>query len=818
MDAKFISFDQTTILNMLKPYLQLIIGFLCSFSLFGQGFSISGVVKNTANEEVAFANVLVLKTSDSTLVKGVSADEKGVFVFKNVAKGSYYIKAEYIGASSIISVINVSENLSIGVLVINETTQQLDEVVVTGVKPVLERKADRLIFNVANSTLSQGSSWEILQQTPGLISSGNEVKIRNQSATVYINNRKVYLSSEEVKELLENYSAENIKAIEIIATPPASYDAEGGPVLNIITLKNIATGYKGSVGADYTYTRPEFPKYSLKTAHYYQTGKVNLFFNYAYAPKEYIKKTHGETNFINDNDIVFSRWEDNQDRETVQKTHATALILDYTINDRNSINISATALFMPDRTDENKQVSLIKNATYILDSTFTTRSYLTHKKKNISTAVSYEHKFATKGRLTWNGHHTKFTLDRDQEVNSTYTYPLLTNTRTFSFLTEASQEIDIYTTQLDWKTKFGSVTFNTGGKGAFIVSKNGITYYNTISGAPVHNNTLSDVFSYNEDVYSGYFSLARNWEKISLKAGLRAEHTISTGVSKTAAESKKLEYFELFPTFYLSYTINDKHSLSFDYARRINRPRYQDLNPFRYFLNENNYQEGNTGLTPAFSDRFTLNYTLAEQYYFDFYYRDNGNYISVLSFQDNTNQIVRSARQNVAESTSYGVDVFHSRSLSPWWYLSSYISIFHEDETFVAEESNSQLVTNTVDGFYGSFANYFTISKAHNFKASLSFEYLSQFLEGSYKVGETIDVNIGITKSFWQKRAVLSIIATDVLERKNAEITSKYLNQDNLYFARPETQYLKVAFTYKFGNFRLKDNKKTINTKETQRL
>src|SRR5690606_8320574 len=122
---------------------------------------------------------------------------------------------------------------------------------------------------------------------------------------------------------------------------------------------------------------------------------------------------------------------------------------------------------------------------------------------------------------------------------------------------------------------------------------------------------------YDEKIYAGYTSITKDWEKWAIKGGLRAEYTDILGVSNSMGEVNTQDYFELFPTAYFQHTINEDHVLTFDYARRIVRPKYESLNPFRYFLNENNFNAGNPDLKAAITNNFNLNYSLKGQYFFD---------------------------------------------------------------------------------------------------------------------------------------------------------------------------------------------------------
>lgn len=799
----------------MKPlllFLTVAFGFLLDAS--AQTFELSGEVRDERNEVIPFASVFLLQTTDFTLVKGASANENGVFIIKNISAGIYFLKASYIGRTSSNLPLDISRDTKIGAVIIEQKAEELNEVVVTANRPQVERKVDRIVFNVENTVLSQSSSWEILQQTPGVITMQDELQIRNQAAVVYINDRKVQLSAEEVRSLLENYQGENIKSIEVISNPPAKYDAEGGAVLNIITSKNISLGYKGNINS--TYTQAIFSKYTFGTSHFYKTKKFNINANYTYAPRKDFKDVESEINFRN-NTGVFSRWETDFDKTNRFRTHSAGLVLDYELDERNELNLTSNAQLSPYRTYNNFQNTAIQNGQGVLDSIFTTSSFLDETKNNLTGDLTYKHRFKENGSLSLNGHYTHFDLSRTQDASSNYFQPDGVFIRDFNFFTDADQDIEIVTAQLDYVNLLGTVGVETGLKSSFINSESKLDYFDANNDRILDPN-LSDNYLYDEKVYAAYLSLSKDWEKWSLKTGLRGEHTQSSGTSVALATINSLEYFELFPSFYLLHNINENHSLSFDYSRKLTRPRYEDLNPFRTFINENNFYEGNPNLLPNFSNNFNLNYTLNQEFFFDFYYRDNGNYISTLSFQDNENFILRDITQNVLESTSYGFDFNYGKSITNKWYLYSYISIFHEDETFLALESDALTATNEFDGFYIDISNYLTLSKDGTFKGEVGLTYLSGFLQGSYTLDETTNLTLGLRKSFWNKRALISIAANDILGKANNRVTSEYLNQDNNYLAVPETQYVRFGFTYNFGNFRLEDNQREIDKIERDRL
>src|SRR5690606_35328579 len=151
-----------------------------------------------------------------------------------------------IGYTPYLKAITLEHSTELEAITLNKNTQELEGVLVTSDRPILEKKAGKLVFHVANTSLSSLSSYEILQQTPGVLTMGDGISIKNSKTTVYINNKRVYLDDAELKSFLESYSGSNISDIEIILNPSAKYDADGGYILNIHTKKTVSVGYKGS--------------------------------------------------------------------------------------------------------------------------------------------------------------------------------------------------------------------------------------------------------------------------------------------------------------------------------------------------------------------------------------------------------------------------------------------------------------------------------------------------------------------------------------------------------------------------------------------
>ncbi|MCW5514711.1 outer membrane beta-barrel family protein [Muriicola sp. Z0-33] len=785
--------------------------------LTGQTYEVSGAVRDTEGKPLPFSNVVLLQVSDSTLIKGISADDNGRFVLRNVSPNLYYLQAKYFGYQSVLVPLEISSDVKIGAIVMEPDGEWLDEVVLTGQLPSIERKADRVVFNVENTVVSEGTTLDILRNAPGVIVVEESLEIRGQEATVYLNNRKVQLSTSEIQDFLRGLSGNMISAIEVIPNPPASYEAEDGPILNIRTTENIVPGYKGSVRGHIE--QAVFPKYSLGTSQYYKSDNFSIFANYVINPRKEFRKSDSRVNFIDEQNTNFADWTTDYNKTTRSSAQQANLILDFNPSDRDLINLTSNLSFSPNKKDENEVQTQMRNGSGQLDSTLVNESTINDDLLNLSFDLNFERKFKKEGEfLKMNAHYTYYELSRQQDGSSDYFDASGTFLRNFSFSTDALQDINIYTGQLDYYNPVKSGVFESGVKGSLIESQSGIDYFDVNDTQPPFNIALSDRFNYREGVLAAYASFSGDWEDWLIKLGIRAEQTSVKARSETLQQINNQSYLEFFPSLFLTRKLGDDHSISLDYSRKLTRPKYSDLNPFRYFLNENDFDEGNPDLVPNFSHNFNLNFNIKDTYFFDIYYRDNGRYISTLSFQDNENQTIRKLKQNVLESISFGLDFTIATSVTPSWYMYFYNSVFYEDETFMAVESSIESYKNKVTGYYCYLSNSLTLSKDGTFTGDTSLTYLSGFLLGSYKRTETINLNIGLRKSLWNKKAVVSLVAEDLLGRANATYTSRYANQDNTIVSVPETQFVRLGFTYNFGNYGLSGTNRSLQKSELDRL
>ncbi|SFZ91680.1 CarboxypepD_reg-like domain-containing protein [Flaviramulus basaltis] len=795
--------------------------FLFSLVSFSQEYSISGNLKDIDKKSIAFANVVLLEPENASLIQGTTTDDSGNFLLKNIKKGTYILKISFLGFNDYSSEIELNKDLDLNTIILKENLQQLDGITIVSKRPTIKRMVDRLVFNVENSTLSNNNVLDLLKHTPGVLVYDGSITIKQSTPTIYINDRKVHLSTSEVQQLLEGTSANNIKSIEVITNPPAKYEAEGGSVLNIITSKNIISGYNGSVFGNYK-QGSEFPKYSFGTSHFFKTKKLNTYVNYSISPRKDYRHNDEFINFIDDNEITTS-WETDFKRVRRSENQNINANIDYEINENNNLGFSTNMLISPRKGTKTGINSLTQvfDTNKNLDSTFHTTNMAVDETFNLAFTLDYAHKFKKEGeKLSASLHHTYYDSSNFQDVITGYFLPNDEDSfRDNRFQTFSSQNIKLYTGQIDYELPINeSSHFESGIKISKIKSEsilNQFTFESDIKNEDLQN---SDVFLYDEMNYAAYASYSKDWDKWSLKLGLRSEYTNIKGNSLSTNQINNSDYLKFFPSFYLLNRINNENEIYFNYNKRIYRPRYAKLNPFKYFLNNNSYITGDPNLKPEIDDNFILGYTFNKDYTFELYYMFENDPTIQITYQNNNDKLLKYVNTNINQSISYGLEFTTYTSISKNWNLYLYSSIYYYEQQFYAKESNNELLSNEKWSTYLQIINYFTFLKDKSLIADISLLYISPFITGPININSSTGLDINLRKTLWNNKASLSIGLTDVFNGMNSTQVTKYLNQDILLKSRLENRLFVFGFNYKFGNFRLNSNKKEIDLIERERL
>lgn len=783
-----------------------------------QNHALTGTIVDENNSPISFVNVVLYQKAESEPFTGTASGEEGNFKLESISQGEYTLEISMIGFKTKTLPITISENISLHTIQIEEDAEQLGEAVVTAKRPTIQKTAGMLVFNVENTSLSTGNSLNLLSKTPGVLVLGGNISIKNQPTTIYLNGRRVYLSASETVSFLQNLDASVVKQVEVITNPSSQFDAESGTVLNIITSKNLIPGYKGSING--TYEQAIFSKYTFGNSHFYKNNWLNLYGSYSFSPRKENKDQDSYIRFFEANETSTSAiWESDFNRITRSYGHQGNFVADIDFDDKNALNITANIFVSPNKEYKNHQNTVILNAQRQLDSTFYTKSLMDTDVTNIALGTDYKTKINEHGgALTIGGNYITYTSDQAQELKSDYFFPNGDFIKSIQFETNATQDTKIATGYLDLSIGLFEGTLETGLKYSNIDTNTGLDYFNLLNGNMVLNPALSDKFTYEESIFAGYFSFDKGFEKWNISFGTRAEYTDVKGISVSLGSLNTQEYFKLFPSASVEYQVDSNNSFGVNYARKIERPRYQSLNPFRYFLNENNFNEGNPNLVPSIEDKVTLSYTHKGKWFFELYYQTIENSLEILNFQNNETFTFRQLDANLIDFFQYSFDVVYSAPIGNFWYASFVTSTYYLENEFFAVESSQERAQNHTLGFFAQAYSQITLSQNGGFTSDVSARYISNLISGSLDYKNIFDLSISFRKSFWNRSASISAGVDDIFQTNNVRVSSRYLNQDNSYFARPESRKFWIGFKYNFGNYSLRENKKTISTKEGDRL
>ncbi|MDE3182199.1 MAG: TonB-dependent receptor [Bacteroidota bacterium] len=794
---------------MTKVFIFLSILMIFSTSTFAQSQtgSISGKITDGGDQKVIdAATVSLYKVTDSSLVKINITDKAGNFEFQNISTGKYYLLATSIGHLSTFSpVIDVRENqhLSIGTLKLNSEVKTLKGITVTAKKPFIERKIDRTIINVDASITNAGTTaLEVLEKSPGVsVDKDGNISLKGKSGVmIMLDGKPSYLSGDQLSNLLKNMPSSAIDQIEIMTNPSAKYDAAGNSgIINIKTKKNKMHGINGSVTASvlqsyYTKTNNSF---NIN----YRTGKVNLFGNYSYS----LWQNHGDQTIIRrfrdtttkqietifDQDII--RHNKSQDHNfkagmdfyATPKTTLGAVFSGY-VNPYNSINRNQTNL---------------NNAQNQTDSIVLADFYNEGNSKNISTNLNLYHKFDSAGK--------EFTVDLDyldyiQPANSVlsnnYYYPDFSVRKSpSSLIGNLPSTVKIYSAKTDFTFPLKhSAKIETGLKSSYVTTDNDAVYQNQTSSGTVVDEGKTNHFIYKENINAAYINYNRQIKKWGVQAGLRAENTNAHGHQLGNAShpdsSFSKNYINLFPTVYVSYSLNDKNTFSANYGRRIDRPDYGDLNPFYYFLDEYTYQVGNTLLQPQFSDNIEVSHT------YNGFLTTTVNYSKIHHvFTDVIKQITSErktfqTKENLASKTNYGIAVSANFPVTKFWSTNLYTNVNYNAFSGVLDGGNLQISATT---FMANMNNQIRLK--NGWSTELSGFYRSKGIEGEIVINPMWRLDAGVQKLILKKKGSLKFGVRDIFNSQNFSGNIKYQDIDAYIKNIRDSRTFSLTFSYRFG-------------------
>lgn len=781
--------------------------------------NISGVVKEESGEPAAFVTMILLD-ADSSIVKTDFSKEDGSFSFPNIKPGEYTIQIsslQYKGFVSKKITLKDGEALKVPSITLEASVQELDEVRVTATRPMVEVLPDKTVFNVEGSPNATGNDgMQLLRKSPGVIIDNNDnIILQGKSGVrIFIDGKPSQLSGQDLIATLRSMQSEQIEAIEIITNPPAKYEAQGNAGIINIRLKrdkNLGTNASFNTGYD-VHVRD---RYRAGITANHRTKKLSLFGNYNYY------------NMAGENFVDFQKTIDT----TYQNSEATInwnVIghgfrggADYYFNKKHTIGFVANGNLNTRTIDNINNTGIANLATpSVIESTLVSDNISDNDTDNINMNLNYQYK-GQKGSAVnidldyglfdnggfFNQPNEYFRGTSSEMISSAY----YTNTQT--------TKIDITTAKLDYEVNLGKGKFSTGSKYSKVVTDNGFLFYNhaVYKGAGVIDNTRSSDFDYDERVFALYANYAiKLGEKFNLNAGVRMENTESLGTLTSVTQSSPpvdRTYTDLFPSGGLTYAHNKSNQFGVNYSRRIDRPSYQNLNPFEFRLDELTYREGNPFLKPQYTHNFELTHTFKYKLNTKISYSISSDFFGqVTEALTGTNaSIIR--QENLADVTNLGLNISYPFNVTKWWSGYSSLNLNHATYKSDLRDQALDLEATTYNVFV---QNNFMLPKG--FKFELSGWYNSPSIwGGTFVTGRMYSINSGIQKSVLKDKGNLTIGVDDIFHTQQWEGESDLNGLKIKGNGGRDSRRFKIGFTYRIGNQRVKARRRQTGQEEEQK-
>lgn len=764
--------------------------------------SISGKITNENQQKIGYAEIVATKDKERA---ATIADADGDFALPLKSNGHYkleiFVDAEKVSTEEMEVQGDVKKNFSVKLISAptNPTGEQkIEGVTLTAKKKIFERKVDRLVYNVENSVASQGvDGVEALSKTPMLRVKDDAISIAGKSnVSVLVNDRPLNLSGSDLTNYLKSLRSDDIQKIEVITTPPAKYAAEGSSgLINIVLKKDTRLGWNGTLRTSSRVgKRLSFNNGATLN---YQGKRLSMSLNTGIGKYNGLGKDYDVSNGEN---YLWNRTNDN----TYNFMYGFANIKsEYKISEKQTAGIGFS--INPSK-NQNQEDSFTQTLINGIRNDFASNVDNRGHYRNINTNGFYEIKLDSLGsKLNISGNYMKNKMDGDNHTSTYGTTNVFSNTLNNSIY-------KIINGQIDLEKNFEKLKTEAGLKYAQINNDADLGFYDIVNGNSSYNPSRSNSFQYDEQNYAAYLSASyKISEKWDSKLGLRYEYTTTEGYSPQYNQRDKNRYGKLFPTVYVSYKPSDDHALSLNYSRRIQRPNFWSLNPFRFYASEYEYFGGNPYLKPAFTDNLELSYTLKNNFTTSLYAASTKDQIDQIQKLENGTRY--SIPENFYDEKRAGINMNYNFTKFKWLEsnLSAggyYTKSSSHDETVIPQEGL---------GANLNMDNNFFLNKAKTVTYVLGF-----YLDAPSKNGISQNRGYayfysGLKLNLMEKNLMINFMVNDLFDSSNWRGKEFYRDYTREYSYRNYQQSLNLSVTYKFGNQNVMGATKQIRNEEESR-
>jgi iron complex outermembrane recepter protein len=790
-----------------KFILTLIASVATLFSFAQSTGTVTGTVTDVNGKKVVSATVLLLKATDSSLYKTEITNAEGAYTFNQVAVGNYFTK---ISALSFKEIQTEAFAVSVGVKTTATHTLPLLEKTLTGVvvttkKPMVQVKADKMVVNVEGTMNAVGNNGiDLLKKSPGIIvDKDDNISMSGKNGVrIYIDGRPSPLTGADLANYLKSIQSTQVEAIELITSPGAKYEAAGNAgIINIKLKKDKSMGTNGS--ANLGYAIGVNSKYNAGVNFNNRNKKINLFGSLngnisPYQTSFNLERFLLDTAFINETQM------NSENRNLSYKFG-----VDYFINKKSTFGILVNANTSKNENRNASETPISYMPTNTVTQHLTANNSATGKNNNININTNY--KYTSGGKdLNVDLDYGNFSINTDQIQPNTYfnaAKTVVLSRANYQFVSPVKINIGAlkidYEQELKDKSKLGF-----GTKIAYTDANNHFERYNLTGSTKALDVPRSNEFDYKENINALY----ANWNKElkggkQIQLGLRAENTNATGdtyglfanttVNTTSKQTFKRNYTDFFPSASITFAKNPMKTWTLAYSRRIDRPDYQDLNPFEFKLDEYTFQKGNTNLIPQYTNNFTITnvykYMLTTSLSFS---QVDNVFTQLVDTAEKSKSFI--TKKNIARQRIVSLNI--SRPFQKKWY-SGFVNLNTFFSNYKADFGGGNRIIN-IDVFTAQLyaQNSFTLNKKGLVAELSGFATTPSVWEGTFKSNALWSVDMGLSKPIFKNRATVKIAVSDVFRSLKWRGTADFSGQRTTAFGYGESQQLKVNLNYRFGN------------------
>ncbi|WP_164112341.1 MULTISPECIES: TonB-dependent receptor [Sphingobacterium] len=771
---------------------------------------LQGSVLNSYNQPISKTSVTVLSQTTGESYQTYS-DNQGLFRI-DLPKGKYLLDIYHMGYQRHKVLVDVLPRICtvLGTVQLVTESQQLEEITVQGTRRLIEHKNDRTVINVENSILATGATaLELLKRAPSLrVDEADNIHMRGKSDIgIMINGKLSYLSDKELTNMLKSMPSESIKSIELISSPSAKFDAQGvAGMINIVMKQSPSQSMSGNVHTFGGAGRKE--RYGLGATLGGQRDRWRWqgAMEYAYrGEEEYRNFDRFYTGIEGGKSLQYAITDE------PLRTQQARAGLEYVPTDRTSIGVLWTGNF-----GVYKSASKGYNDVYALtgDRTVHTLTDNTNDSRWQTHNVGFNliQKIGKKSELSADWDILYSTYKADQVLRSSIQKYKNGNSQVEARRNATPSTTGLQVAKVDYQYRWNaSLTAEVGGKSSWVKSDN-----NSLSDTLKTEQWVADLqnsnhFVYKEQIHAAYANFNLSFDQWGINAGVRTEHTKADGVLKTDGTTLNKDYINFFPTVSVRYEMNDKNQVQLSYSRRINRPDYEDLNPFRYYVDAYVYWEGNPLLQPELANAYELKYSFNRDLLFSFYYTDVKDVMtSVLTQLPNENKTIRSVH-NIKGFQNYGVNMDYSFLLMPFWSTQWNVNAFENNYfgSFGEEQIANRLWS-------------YTVQTNHNYRlpkrwsAEWTAAYESPQTDGVFRQKASGYVSLGLMKKMLDDKLNLKLAVDDIFKTSLYRTTSSVANVDMDQRIDLDSRIWRISINYSFGKNR--NDRKMKDNEQQQRV